>query len=73
VQHALSLLSEWKSDVPADPSQHVGLKKFHLGWVLHALSTNQKCERISCLKLLLTARMKQKASGFQRIATADES
>jgi hypothetical protein len=41
--------------------------------VPHALSINQANERVSYSKLLLTALMEQKASGFQRIITVDES
>jgi hypothetical protein len=47
--------------------------KFYLHRVLHALSINQKSERMSYSKLVLTALMEQKASNFQRIITGDES
>jgi hypothetical protein len=41
--------------------------------VLYALSINQKSERVSFSKILLTALMDQKASGFQLMITGDES
>jgi hypothetical protein len=50
----------------------LGLKKFRLRRVPHALSINQKSERVSYSKFLLRALMEQKASGFQRIITGDE-
>jgi hypothetical protein len=49
------------------------LKKFPLRWVRHALSIDQKNERMSYSKPLLTALMEQKANGFRRIITGDES
>jgi hypothetical protein len=39
----------------------------------HTLSINQKSERVSYSKVLLTALMEQKASGSQRIITGDKS
>jgi hypothetical protein len=48
------------------------LKKVHLRRVPHALSINQKNERVSYSKLPLTARMEQKARGFQRMSIGDE-
>jgi hypothetical protein len=51
----------------------LGLKKIGLCRVPHALSINQKSERVSYSKLPLTALMEQKASGFLRICTGDES
>jgi hypothetical protein len=46
-----------------------GLKRFHLRWVLHALSIGHKSETVSSSKLLLTVLREQKASGFQQIIT----
>jgi hypothetical protein len=51
----------------------LGLKRFHLRWVPHVLSINQKSEMISYSKLILTTLMEQKVSGFQWIVTRDES
>jgi hypothetical protein len=48
------------------------LENFPLCWVSHSLSINQKSERVSYSKLLLTAPMEQRASGFQRVITGDE-
>jgi hypothetical protein len=45
----------------------LGLQKFHLRWVLQTLSINQKRERVSSSKLLLTALIEQNLSGFLRI------
>jgi hypothetical protein len=52
---------------------NLDLKRFHLRWVSHTLTINRKSERLSDSKLFLTALMEQKASGFQRIITGDES
>jgi hypothetical protein len=41
--------------------------------VPHALLINQKSERVSYFKLLLTALMEQKTNDFQQIITGDES
>jgi hypothetical protein len=57
----------------ADPSRQAWFERFHLRWVPHALSVNQKGERVSYSKFLLMALMEQKASGFQRTITRDES
>jgi hypothetical protein len=51
----------------------LGLKRFHLLCVPHALSINQKNKRVSYSKLFLTALMEQKTSGFQHIITGDDS
>jgi hypothetical protein len=58
--------------VLADLSRQAWPEKFHLRWVSHALPISQKSERMVYSKLLLTALMEQKASGFQRIITGDE-
>jgi hypothetical protein len=50
----------------------LGLKKCHLRRVQYTLSINEKSKRGSYSKLLLTARMEQKATGFQRITNGDE-
>jgi transposase len=49
------------------------LKKFHLRWVPHALSSNQKNERVSDSRLLLVALEQNKATLFQGVITGDES
>jgi transposase len=51
----------------------LGLKKFHLRWVPHALSSNQKSERVSCPRLLLAAVEQNEATRFQDVITGDES
>jgi hypothetical protein len=56
----------------ADPSRQAWLEKFYLREVSHALSINQKSERVLYSKLRLTALMEQKASGFQPIITGTE-
>jgi hypothetical protein len=53
--------------------EKLGLNKFHLRGVPHVLSINQKSETASHSKLLLTALMEEKASGFQWIITENES
>jgi hypothetical protein len=73
VQGTLSSLPGWRGDVLGEPSGHGWFGKFHLRWVPYALSINQKSERVSYSKLLLMVLMEQKASGFQRIITVDES
>jgi hypothetical protein len=73
VQVAWSPLPVWKGDVLVDPLRQACLEKSHLHWVPHALSNNQKGERVSYSKLLLTALMEQKANGRQQIITGDES
>jgi hypothetical protein len=50
-----------------------GLKTFHLCWVPHSISINQVSEKVSHSNLLLTALREQKAGGFQRVITGDES
>jgi hypothetical protein len=45
MQDASSPLPDWKGEVLADPSWHVGLKNFNLRWVPHTLSINQKREK----------------------------
>jgi hypothetical protein len=50
----------------------LGLKTFHLRWVPHARSMDQKSERVSYSKLTLTALTEQKARGFQRIIAGNE-
>jgi hypothetical protein len=72
VQCALSPLPDGKGDVLAGSSPQAWLENFHLRWVPHALSINQKSERVSSSKLLPTALMAQKASGFQRLITGDK-
>jgi hypothetical protein len=49
------------------------LKKFHLRWVPHALSSNQKSERVSDSRLLLAALDQNEATLFQGVITGDES
>jgi hypothetical protein len=73
MEGALSLLPDWKATWLRILHDKLGLKPFHLRWVLHALYINQKSERMSYLKLRLTAFLEQKASGFQGIITGDES
>jgi hypothetical protein len=51
----------------------LGFKKLYLHWVPHALLINQKSERVSYSRLLLTELTEQKASRFQLIITGDES
>jgi hypothetical protein len=54
-----------------DPSCQAWLEKFHLRWVAHALSINQKSQTMSYSKFILTILMEQKASGFQWIIIGD--
>jgi hypothetical protein len=51
----------------------LGLKKIHFRWISQTLSINQKNERVSYSKLLLTALMEQQASGFQWIINGKDS
>jgi hypothetical protein len=50
----------------------LGLKKILSSTGAHTLSINQKSERVSYSKLLLTSLMEPKASEFQRIFTRNE-
>jgi hypothetical protein len=49
------------------------LKQFYFRWAPHALSINQKKERLLYSKFLLTVLIEQKASGFQQIIAGDAS
>jgi hypothetical protein len=49
------------------------LRKIHLRWVPHALSPNQKSERVSDSRLLLAALAHNGATLFQAVITGDES
>jgi histone-lysine N-methyltransferase SETMAR len=51
----------------------LGLKKFHLRWVPHSISSNQKSERVSYSNLLLAALEESRQTGFERLITGDES
>jgi hypothetical protein len=44
---------------------NLGLKRFHLCWVSHALSPNQQSERMLCSKLLFTALMECEPTDFE--------
>jgi hypothetical protein len=48
-------------------------KRIDVPWSPHALSRRQKSKTVAYSKLLLIALMEQKASGFSRIMTGDES
>jgi hypothetical protein len=50
----------------------LGFAKFHLYWMLHALLINQKVEKVSYSKFLLTALIGQKTICFQWIVTGNE-
>jgi hypothetical protein len=69
---AFAPLPDWKNSMRADPSRQAWLEKFHLYWVPHVVSIDQKSERMSYSKLLLMALMEQIASDFQHIITGDE-
>jgi hypothetical protein len=49
------------------------LQKFHLRWVSHVLSSNQKSERVTYSSLLLEVLEEAQRTGFERIITGDES
>jgi hypothetical protein len=51
----------------------LGLKKFHLSWVPHALSVNLKSQGTFYSKLLLTSLMEDRPTDFGRVITGDES
>jgi hypothetical protein len=46
----------------------LGLAEFHFRWVPHVLLINQKSERVSYSKLLLTTQMKQKRAAFNELS-----
>jgi hypothetical protein len=49
------------------------MKKFHLHWVLHALDTNQKAERITLSHRILSVFQSVRSTDFQSFITGDES
>jgi hypothetical protein len=51
----------------------LGLQQFHLRWVPHALSPNQKSERVTYSNLLLEVLEEAQRTGFERVITGDES
>jgi histone-lysine N-methyltransferase SETMAR len=48
-------------------------QKFHLRWVPHALSSNQKSERVTYSSLLLEVLEEAQRTGVERVITGDES
>jgi hypothetical protein len=50
----------------------LGLPKFHLRWVPHELSSNQKSECVTYSSLLLEVLEEAHRTGFERIITGDE-
>jgi hypothetical protein len=50
-----------------------GMKKFHLRWILHAMNTNQKAERITLSHGILWVLQSIRCTGFQSVITGDES
>jgi hypothetical protein len=51
----------------------LGLQQFHLRRIPHALSSNQKSERLTYSSLLLEVLEEAQRTGFERIITGDES
>jgi transposase len=51
----------------------LGLKKFHLRWVPHSLTPNQKSERVTLSGQLLRELEESQADNFERVITGDES
>jgi hypothetical protein len=49
------------------------MKKFHLRWVLHALGTNQKAERVTLSHGILSVLQRVRSSDFQSVITGDKS
>jgi hypothetical protein len=49
------------------------MKKFHLPWVLHALDTSQKVERVTLPYRILLVLQSIRSTGFQSVITGDES
>jgi hypothetical protein len=72
VRGVLQQCLDWKDEVFVDPSQRVDLKKFRLRRVPHALSDEQKSERVPNSRLLLTMQMEHKPTGFEPVMTGDE-
>jgi hypothetical protein len=62
MQSALSPLPDRKGNVLADPSRQAWLEKSYFRWVPHAVSINQKSERVSYSNFLLMALISQRAS-----------
>jgi hypothetical protein len=51
----------------------LGITKFHLRWVLHALDTNQKAERVTLTYGILSVLQSVRSPGFHSVITGDES
>jgi hypothetical protein len=50
----------------------LGLKEFHLHWVLPALSVSKENENVLSAKLILTALPEHEVSHFEQVIMADK-
>jgi hypothetical protein len=73
MQGALDPLPDWQGDMLADPSRQAWLGKIPVLPGAACPIDQPEWRKVSYSKLLLRALMKQKANGFQRIITGDES
>jgi hypothetical protein len=56
----------------ANPSCQFDLKQFHLHWMPPGLSFNQKSNRMSSSKLILTESVEYKPAYFEQVVTGDK-
>jgi hypothetical protein len=63
----------WKATCLRILHDALGLKKFHLRWVPHSLTPNQKGERVILSAQLLRELEESQANNFERLITVDES
>jgi hypothetical protein len=51
----------------------LGMKKFHLRWVSHALDTNQKAEKVTLSRGIHSVLQTIRSTGFQSVITGHKS